>query len=61
MVKSVRMPALHWAFVCERAKLRDLTPNGWIVRMVEEQMRKRGVLVDEPPKVATPVAVRKAT
>ena len=35
IVKSVRMPAELWAYVAERAKKRDVSPNAWMVRMVQ--------------------------
>ena len=46
--KSVRMSALNWAFVAERAKKREISPNAWIGRMVS--MVREGKLVEVKPK-----------
>lgn len=35
VVKSVRMSAVNWAYVAERAEKRGIKPNAWIVRMVD--------------------------
>lgn len=65
IVKSVRMPATHWAFVLERAKVREITPNAWMVRMVEQQMKGSEVrfqiglteiIKGEPKELPKPIA-----
>ena len=45
--KSVRMSAVNWAFVADRAKKREISPNAWIGRMVT--MLREGSLAEKKP------------
>lgn len=48
IVRSVRMSAANWAYVIERAKKREITPNAWMVKMVD--MVREGKLVEKRPE-----------
>lgn len=45
IVRSVRMSAANWAYVIERAKKREITPNAWMVKMVD--MVREGKLAEK--------------